>query len=108
MSPRFPELGHVHVEDIQSVEEVNPDRRAALSAVKSRFGRRDQADIRLQRGRPTNPLELSFLDHTEELDVHGGGELTDFIQEQSARARPARSVQASAIGAGAGAALVIE
>src|SRR5262245_10816908 len=45
---------------------------------------RDDANIDLDRLRPTDALEATLLEHTQQLDLHRGWDLADLIEEERA------------------------
>ena len=56
------------------------------------MGGRDEADVHRDRPLAADPLELTLLEHTRELDLSLGRQLGDLVQEQGP---PVRQLEAS-------------
>ena len=104
----FPEWGQVHVEDAQPVEEIVAEPPGRHLGHQVTVGGGDQAEIGLERRGPPDPLELSLLKHSEELDLHRGGELSDLVEEERSVGRQLEASGLLPVRPGEGAALVAE
>ena len=102
----FPERGQMHVKHAQPVEEVTAEPPGGHVGRQIAVRRGDQADIGLQRCCPTEPLELSLLQHTEELDLHGGGEFADLVEKERSVGRQFKAPGLLTVRTGEGAPLV--
>jgi hypothetical protein len=104
----FPQGRQVHIEDAQPVEEVaaEPTGGHLSRQIAVRCG--DQADIGLERRSPTQPLEFALLQHTEELDLHRGGELGDLVEKERSAGRQLEAPGLPPVRSREGAALVTE
>ncbi len=97
----------MQVNDVEAEIEVLPKTAVLDQLHHIPVGRGDDAYIDLNRLRAPQAQQLAFLDHAQQLDLHGGGHFGDFIQAQ--RAAVGGFDQAGlADGAGEGALLVAE
>ena len=68
-------------EDAEAIVQVFAERLLADGLEQVAVGRRDDADIDFDRGRPANPLELAFLQDAEQLRLRLERELADLVEE---------------------------
>jgi hypothetical protein len=68
----------------------------------------DQANVDLDRARSAEPLELTLLQHAQDLGLGRGRHVADLVEEQRAFVRQLEPADALAVGTGEGAALVAE
>ena len=45
---------------------------------------RDHPDVHVDGLGPAHALELTFLEHAQELDLHRGGDIADLVEEERA------------------------
>ena len=100
--------GHVHGHDGQAVVEVLAkaallDRHAQIPV-----GRRDDADIGVQRLDPADPLEGALLQHAQHADLQRGRHLADLVQQEGAAVGQLEAAAALALRPGERAAFVAE
>ena len=65
--PALPQRGQVHVKNAQPVEEVVAEPSGSHLGHQIPVGGSDKADVGLEGRRPSDPLELSLLQHAEDL-----------------------------------------
>ena len=82
------------VEDREAVEQVLAKVTALDGFPQITVGRGDHPDVRLQKARSAEPLELAFLQKAQELGLCGQTHFTDLIEEQHAARRPALPARA--------------
>ena len=104
----LPERRQVHVEDAQPVEEIVAEPAGRHLGRQIAVGGGDEPDIGLERRGPPDPLELSLLQHAEQLDLDRGGELADLVEEERAVGRQLEAPGLLPVRPGEGAALVAE
>ena len=80
----FAQRGHVDGEDVQTIEEIGPERTAAHVLVQVAIGRGDDADVDLGRVRGAEALELLLLQHAQQLHLHISGQLTNLVEKDRA------------------------
>ena len=71
-------------EHVQAIEQVFAEPLADDRRFEILVGRRDQADVGLNRLRSAEPLELARLQHAQQLDLRRQIQLADFVEEQRA------------------------
>ena len=75
---------HVDVDDVQPVEEVIAEFLLLDLLCEILVGRAHDPDVDLDGERRADPLDLSFLQHTEKLRLHRQAHLADLIKEDGA------------------------
>ena len=83
----LPERRQMHVEDAEAIEEVGAELSGGHLGVQIPVRRGDQTDVGLERRCTAESLELTLLQHTEQLDLHRGGEIADLVEEERAAGR---------------------
>ena len=72
---------HLNRKDVETIEEVGPERAAAHVFVQVPVGRRNHPDVDLRRLRRAEPLELLLLQDAQQLHLDVGRQLPDFVEE---------------------------
>ncbi len=98
--------GHRH--DVQPVVEVLAELAALHLGGEVAVRRRDEPHVDLDGLHPAHPLELLLLEDAEELDLEGGRDVADLVEEERAAVGELEAPLLAADGAGEGALLVAE
>ena len=85
--PPLAKRGHAHRDDVQPVEQVLAERALLDHLSQVAVGRGDDADVHLDRLRVADALELTRLNHAQELRLQRRAHRPDFIEEQRAAVR---------------------
>ncbi len=106
--PTLAQRGQADGEHGEAIVEVVAEAALGHRRVEVAVGRGDEADVGLEGRRAAHPLVLTFLEHAEELALHGRRQLADLVEEQRAAGGQLEAPAPQPVRAGEGAALVAE
>src|SRR5262249_38622703 len=104
----FPERRHVDGKDVHAIVEIVAETPFADHLGEIAVGGRDHADVDLDRPRPTQALELQFLEHPEELRLELERKFPHLVQEERAAVGELEAADLLSDGVGEGSSLVAE
>ena len=104
----FPQRRQLDGDDVDAVVEILAELSFLHRFLEVHVGRRDQPEIGLDRLRPTDPLDLAFLDGAQQLRLQVEPQVADFVEEQRAVRRQLELPELLAVRAGKRSALVAE
>ena len=90
---------HGDVDDVEPVEEVEPEPSAVHLAAQIAIGGRDDPDVDAPGHILTDPAQLPFLEHAEDLRLRASGQLSDLVEKEGAAVRLLEHAGAVADGA---------
>ena len=104
----FGQLGQVHANDIQAVEQIFSEVAGLYQIFQVLMGCGDDADIHFDGGGAAYPVKLAIGQHPQQSSLSVGGHVADFIQKQGAAVGLFKAALAGGPGAGEGAFFVAE
>src|SRR5262249_29426916 len=81
------ERGHFQWKDIQAVKQIFAESSLLNFLAQIAVGGGDDPDIDFNDGLPAQPLDLSFLNHAQQIRLHAQRELANLIEEDRAAIR---------------------
>ena len=82
--PAFPKRRERDREDVQAIEKVSPEPPAPDFLGQVAIGRGDDADVDTRHAGPAEALDLSFLEHAQDLRLQLERQLSDLVEEHGA------------------------
>ena len=93
---------------VQAVVEIAPEAPAPHLLGQIAVGRRDDADVDVDRARTAEAFDLPFLEHAQQPRLQLERQLADLVEEDRAAVRQLEPADLAGVRAGEGAALVAE